>query len=75
MTGGMAFEGLNNFGHSGRKAIIILNDNGRSYAPPSPAWARAWPRLRLNPTWLRNQERLGAHHPQAARPASAWPAA
>ena len=33
MTGGMAFEGLNNLGHSGRKAIIILNDNGRSYAP------------------------------------------
>src|SRR5437899_8095024 len=25
MTGGMAFEGLNNLGHSGRKAIIILN--------------------------------------------------
>ena len=33
MTGGMAFEGLNNLGHSGRNAIIILNDNGRSYAP------------------------------------------
>src|SRR5215210_3132443 len=33
MTGGMAFEGLNNLGHSGRKVIIILNDNGRSYAP------------------------------------------
>src|SRR3954470_16915 len=26
MTGGMAFEGLNNLGHSGRKAIIVLND-------------------------------------------------
>src|SRR5262245_49908943 len=33
MTGGMAFEGLNNLGHSQRDAIIILNDNGRSYAP------------------------------------------
>jgi 1-deoxy-D-xylulose-5-phosphate synthase len=33
MTGGMAFEGLNNLGHAGSKAIIILNDNGRSYAP------------------------------------------
>ncbi len=30
LTGGMAFEGLNNLGHSGRKAIIVLNDNGRS---------------------------------------------
>src|SRR5262245_45236413 len=28
LTGGMAFEGLNNLGHSGKKAIIVLNDNG-----------------------------------------------
>ncbi len=33
MTGGMAFEGLNNLGHSGRDVTIVLNDNGRSYAP------------------------------------------
>ena len=33
LTGGMAFEGLNNLGHSGRRVVIILNDNGRSYAP------------------------------------------
>jgi 1-deoxy-D-xylulose-5-phosphate synthase len=33
MTGGMAYEALNNIGHSGQRVIIILNDNGRSYAP------------------------------------------
>ena len=33
MTGGMAYEALNNLGHSGKRVIIILNDNGRSYAP------------------------------------------
>ncbi len=33
MTGGMAFEGLNNLGHSGSDCVIVLNDNGRSYAP------------------------------------------
>ena len=33
MTGGMAYEGLNNLGHSGDRAIVVLNDNGRSYAP------------------------------------------
>ncbi len=33
MTGGMAYEGLNNLGHGGAKAVVILNDNGRSYAP------------------------------------------
>jgi 1-deoxy-D-xylulose-5-phosphate synthase len=33
MTGGMAYEALNNLGHGGRRVIIVLNDNGRSYAP------------------------------------------
>ena len=33
MTGGMAYEALNNLGHSKSRVIIILNDNGRSYAP------------------------------------------
>ena len=33
MTGGMAYEALNNLGHSKTKVIIVLNDNGRSYAP------------------------------------------
>ena len=33
MTGGMAYEAINNLGHSKRRVIIILNDNGRSYAP------------------------------------------
>ena len=33
MTGGLAYEALNNLGHSKRRVIIVLNDNGRSYAP------------------------------------------
>ncbi|MDQ3469331.1 MAG: 1-deoxy-D-xylulose-5-phosphate synthase [Actinomycetota bacterium] len=33
MTGGMAYEALNNLGHGKRKVIVVLNDNGRSYAP------------------------------------------
>ncbi|MEO6651587.1 MAG: 1-deoxy-D-xylulose-5-phosphate synthase [Ilumatobacteraceae bacterium] len=33
MTGGMAYEAINNLGHSKRRVIIVLNDNGRSYAP------------------------------------------
>jgi len=33
MTGGLAYEALNNIGHSGQRVIIVLNDNGRSYAP------------------------------------------
>ena len=42
MTGGLAFEALNNLGHSRRRVIIVLNDNGRSYAPTvSNLWANA----------------------------------
>jgi len=32
MTGGMAYEALNNIGHGKKRVIIVLNDNGRSYA-------------------------------------------
>ena len=30
LTGGMAYEALNNLGHSGKPVVIVLNDNGRS---------------------------------------------
>ncbi len=33
MTGGMAYEAINNIGHAKKRVIMILNDNGRSYAP------------------------------------------
>src|SRR3954451_4066769 len=58
MTGGMAFEGLNNLGHSGRKAIIILNDNGRSYAPTVSKLGDSVARLRVNPSYLKQRARL-----------------
>lgn len=34
MSGGMAYEGLNNAGHLGSKTVVILNDNDMSIAPP-----------------------------------------
>jgi 1-deoxy-D-xylulose-5-phosphate synthase len=37
ITGGMAYEGLNNAGAQGRRLIIILNDNNMSIAPPAGA--------------------------------------
>src|SRR6266852_4740009 len=33
LTGGMAYEALNNIGHRKTRVVIVLNDNGRSYAP------------------------------------------
>ena len=58
MTGGMAYEALNNIGHSGRKVLIVLNDNGRSYAPTVSRVAGGLARLRLNPSYVRNMNRL-----------------
>jgi 1-deoxy-D-xylulose-5-phosphate synthase len=49
LTGGMAFEGLNNLGHSGSRVIVILNDNGRSYAPTVSRLSESLSRLRLHP--------------------------
>lgn len=58
MTGGMAFEGLNNLGHSGSDVTIVLNDNGRSYAPTVSRLGESLARLRINPTFVRQQNRL-----------------
>jgi 1-deoxy-D-xylulose-5-phosphate synthase len=33
LTGGLAYEALNNIGVAGRRVVVVLNDNGRSYAP------------------------------------------
>ncbi|MFF7381573.1 1-deoxy-D-xylulose-5-phosphate synthase [Streptomyces griseoluteus] len=39
-TGGMAWEALNNLGRTtGFPVIVVLNDNGRSYAPTVGGWA------------------------------------
>ena len=37
MSGGMAFEGLNNLGALKRRMVVLLNDNDMSIAPPSGA--------------------------------------
>ncbi|MFJ4771035.1 1-deoxy-D-xylulose-5-phosphate synthase [Streptomyces uncialis] len=39
LTGGMGWEALNNIGGSGRPVTVVLNDNGRSYAPTGGALA------------------------------------
>ena len=41
LTGGMAWEALNNLGGApDRPVIVVVNDNGRSYAPTAGAFAR-----------------------------------
>ena len=51
LTGGMAYEALNNLGHSRRRVVIVLNDNGRSYAPTVSQLSQSLTTLRLNPTY------------------------
>jgi 1-deoxy-D-xylulose-5-phosphate synthase len=58
MTGGLAFEGLNNLGHSGRRVVIVINDNGRSYAPTVSKLSESVSRLRLNPGYVHWRDRL-----------------
>src|SRR6266511_3655427 len=58
MTGGMAYEALNNLGHSGRNVIIILNDNGRSYAPTVSKLSNSLTAIRMNPVYMRRQRRM-----------------
>jgi 1-deoxy-D-xylulose-5-phosphate synthase len=60
LTGGMAYEALNNLGHSGRRVVIVLNDNGRSYAPTVSQLSQSLTSLRLNPTYMQARERLRA---------------
>ena len=58
LTGGMAFEALNNLGHANQRVVIILNDNGRSYAPTVSKLSESLTKLRLNQTYVTTRERL-----------------
>jgi 1-deoxy-D-xylulose-5-phosphate synthase len=58
LTGGMAYEAINNLGHSGRRVVIVLNDNGRSYAPTVSHLSQSLTSLRLNPMYIQTRERL-----------------
>ena len=51
LTGGLAYEGLNNAGASGEPLIVILNDNGMSINPNVGAVPRHLGRLRSKPAY------------------------
>ena len=57
LTGGMAYEALNNIGHAGSRVVIVLNDNGRSYAPTVSRLSEGLTHLRLNPSYVHARER------------------
>ncbi|GAB1642364.1 1-deoxy-D-xylulose-5-phosphate synthase [Krasilnikovia sp. MM14-A1259] len=49
LTGGMCWEAINNIAASGNRLVIVVNDNGRSYAPTIGGLAEHLSTLRLNP--------------------------
>ena len=74
LTGGMAYEALNNIGHAGLPVTIVLNDNGRSYAHTVSRLSHQVSRLRLNRSYRRlrtGMDKVLARLPIAERLAGA----
>ena len=60
LTCGLAYEGLNNAGASGRDFIVILNDNEMSIAPNVGAMSKYLTSIQSNPLYNRFRSALGA---------------
>ncbi|SDZ88448.1 MULTISPECIES: 1-deoxy-D-xylulose-5-phosphate synthase [unclassified Mycobacterium] len=60
LTGGMCWEALNNIAAANRPIVIVVNDNGRSYAPTIGGLADHFAALRLQPGYEKALER-GKH--------------
>lgn len=59
LTGGMCWEAMNNLGAARRSVVVVLNDNGRAYAPSAGAIADHLRTLRENPGRANLFEQLG----------------
>ncbi|HKF75871.1 MAG TPA: 1-deoxy-D-xylulose-5-phosphate synthase, partial [Candidatus Dormibacteraeota bacterium] len=59
LTGGMAYEALNQVAHlQPPNLVIVLNDNGRSYAPTVGGLARHLGQLQIDPRYERLKEEI-----------------
>jgi 1-deoxy-D-xylulose-5-phosphate synthase len=59
LTCGLAYEGLNNAGHSGRDIIVVLNDNEMSIAPNVGAISKYLNSVQRNPLYNRVRAKIG----------------
>jgi 1-deoxy-D-xylulose-5-phosphate synthase len=59
LTSGLAYEGLNNAGHSGRDIVVILNDNEMSIAPNVGAISKYLTSIQRNPLYNRMRAKIG----------------
>ncbi len=74
LTGGMAYEALNNIGHDGVPVIVVLNDNGRSYAQTVSRLSHEVDRLRTTMAyreWRPRLDKLVSKFPYGERLADA----
>ena len=53
LTGGLAYEGLNDAGESGEPLVVILNDNGMSITPNVGGMAKHLSNIRTKPSYYR----------------------
>ena len=58
LSGGLAYEGLNNAGRSGKNLIVILNDNKMSISHNVGSMARSLSRMRILPGYLRAKTKV-----------------
>lgn len=58
LSGGLAYEGLNNAGRSGKNLIVILNDNKMSISHNVGSMARSLSRMRIRPGYLRAKTKV-----------------
>src|SRR5688572_7658758 len=59
LTSGLAYEGLNNAGHSARDLVVILNDNEMSIAPNVGAISKYLTSVQRNPLYNRMRAKIG----------------
>ncbi|MEX2177961.1 MAG: 1-deoxy-D-xylulose-5-phosphate synthase [Gemmatimonadaceae bacterium] len=70
LTSGLAYEGLNNAGHSDRDMIVVLNDNEMSIAPNVGAMSKYLTSIQRNPLYNRVRDKIGALADNAPGPLS-----
>lgn len=58
LTGGLAYEALNNAGASGRNITVVLNDNGMSISPNVGGLSQFLLKLQLNPRMSRLKDEI-----------------
>ena len=71
LTSGLAYEGLNNAGHSERDIVVVLNDNEMSIAPNVGAMSKYLTSIQRNPLYNRVRSKIGEIVDSAPGPLSA----